>query len=193
MDERSITMNNKRGQTTFPLIYGILVMFLSILGIIIVGIVVYNINSGLDLDVNVGQVNLRTVNAQTIGQLNFAVAQNADWWGIALIFGLILGLFLSSYFTRGSYPKVGVIVDIGVIFSVFILSLYLRAIYSDVVTALNSAGQNFAVVYLTNTNYFILNLPIFVVVIGAIMMILFHSGIPPKSEELNIFPQVVTG
>lgn len=192
MDEGKM-IREKKGQTTFPLIFGIFVVFLSIIGIIFAGIVIGHVNSGLDIDVDVGQVNLRTVNSQTIGQLNFAVVQNADWWGIALIFGMIIGLFLSSYFMRGRFPKIGIILDIGVILVVFIVSLYLRAIYSDVVTALSSGGENFAITYLQNTNYFILNLPVFVVIIGAVMMILFHSGIPPKSEELNVVPEVVTG
>lgn len=191
MDERK--KMNRRGQTTIFLFIAVVILVLIMLAIIVLGIVSTNVNSALNIDTQIGNVNLSSVNAQTIGKFNTMVVNNADWWGIASIAGMILGLFISAYFVRNSYPKLGIILDLAFIFVTFIVSLYIRAIYSSVVTALSSAGQNFAVNNLTHSNFFILNLPIFVAIIGAVMMILFHSGIPAKSEELNTVPEIITG
>lgn len=179
-------MRNNRGQVTMALIVGLIIIFLGALVLIVIGIVSTNINSALDQDVDIGQVNLATVNAQTFGQFNTMVVNNADFWGMGLIIGMILGIWAGAYFTRNSFPTLGIIIDLGFIFLCFLVSLYIRAAYSDVVIALSGAGQSFAVDSLTNTNYFILNLPIFIAIIGVVAMIIFHMKLPPKAEELNI-------
>jgi hypothetical protein len=190
MDQRK---TNKRGQVTIFLLVGLLIAFIGVLLIIVIGFFSTNLNESLDLDIELGQVNLQEYNALTIGKFNEMVVNNADFWGLSIIFGMVLGLLIGAYFTRNSYPKVGLIIDIGTIFLAFLVSLYLSAVYSDVVIALSSSGQDFAVDHLTKTNFFILNLPIFVTIIGVIMMIVFHGAIPPKPDELNTVPNVVTG
>ena len=184
---------NKKGQVTLFFLMALVTIFLTLLVIIIIGIVSTNINSALDIDIDLGQVNLQEYNSLTYGKYNEMVVNNADFWGLSLIIGMVLGLWGGAYFTRGRYPKLGVLIDIGIIFIAFLISLYLTSVYSSIVTALSSAGQNFAVEHLTGTNYFMLNLPIFVAIIGVIMMIIFHSSLPPKPEELNTNMDVVTG
>ncbi len=184
-------MINKKGGITVFMFLGLLVLFLSIIFLIVFGIVVVNMNEALSQNVTIGQVNLKTVSDDTFGKFNTMVVNNADWWGTAIIFGMVMGLFLASYFTRNTLPKITIIMDIFFIFVAFIFSLYLSAVYSTLVTALTSAGQTFAEVSLSKTSFFILNLPLFTVVIGVIMMIIFHSGIPRKSEETRTISNIV--
>lgn len=185
-------MMNKKGAITIFMLYGFIILFLGVIFIIVLGIVTVNMNEALSQNLTIGQVNLKTVSDDTFGKFNTMVINNADWWGTAIIFGMVMGLFLSSYFIRSALPKITIILDIFFIFVAFIFSLYLSAIYSTLVTALTSAGQTFAEVSLSKTSFFILNLPIFTVVIGVVMMILFHSGIPRKSEEVNRISNIVT-
>ncbi len=179
-------MINQKGMSTIFILFGFLVLVVFVISIIVLGIVSVNINDALSQNVSVGKVNLKEVSDDTFGQFNRMVLENADWWGTAIIFGMVIGLFLSSYFTRGFLPKISLLLDIFMIFVAFIFSLYLSAVYNDIVVALTSAGQTFPVEFLPNTSFFILNLPLFTVVIGVIMMILFHAGIPRKSEEARI-------
>ena len=139
-----------------------------------------------------GQVNLKTVSDGTFGKFNTMVVNNADWWGISIIFGMVLALFLTSYFSRNSFPKIAIILDLFFILVAFIFSLYLSTIYNQIVVALGDAGQTFAQSHLSNTSYFILNLPLFTAVTGVIMMILFHSSIPRKSEEAGLITNIPT-
>lgn len=185
-------MKNKRGATTIFILGGILIVFLGVIFLIVFGIFSTNLNDALSQDISVGQVNLQTVSDQTIGQFNTMVVNNADWWGTAIIFGMVLALFLVSYFARGSLPKIAIILDLFFIFVAFIFALYLSAAYNQVVVALTSAGETFAEVSLPNTSYFILNLPLFTAIIGVVMMILFHSSIPRKSEEQNLITNIPT-
>lgn len=188
MDE---SMINKKGVSTIFILLGFLVLFLGVIFLIVLGVISTNIDSALSQNVTIGQVNLKTVSDDTFGKFNTMVINNSDWWGTAIIFGMVMGLFLTSYFTRNTFPKITIILDLFFIFVAFILSLYLSAIYSTLVTSLTSAGQTFAQVYLPKTSYFILNLPLFTVIIGVVMMILFHSSIAKKSEESRIISNIV--
>ncbi len=174
---------NKRGQSTILMILLVVALFFATILLLVGGLVTTSINSALDIDVDMGQVNLREVNANTFGQFNDMVVNNADWWGISLIFGMILGLFLSSYILRGRLPKWGLILDIFIIIFVFIISLYISSIYGTLLDGLASAGITFLEDHVVKTSMFVLNLPVFVVIIGVIMMILFHSSIPRRNEE----------
>lgn len=185
---------NNRGIVNMFLLVGLLIIFMGAIVLIVFGIVSININSALNQNVEIGQVNLATVNAQTIGKFNEMVVNNADFWGLGIIFGTILGLWGGAYFTRNSFPRLGIIIDIGFIFLAFLVSLYFRAIYSETVIALVNAGQTFPTDYLTRTNFIMLNLPIFIAIIGVVSMIIFYMRLPPRAEELALTSGgVVTG
>lgn len=176
-------MKNKRGQSTWMMIIMVIALFFTTILLLVGGLVTTRINDALDRDIDMGQVNLQEVNANTFGKFNEMVINNADWWGISLIFGMILGLFLSSYILRNKFPKWGMILDIFIILFVFLISLYISSIYQTLLDSLASAGITFLEDYVVKTSMFVLNLPVFVVIIGVIMMILFHSSIPKKTEE----------
>ncbi len=176
-------MINKRSQSTIFLSILILGVFLSAIVLLVLGLVVTNINEALDIDVEIGQVNLAEENAVTFGKFNEMIVVSADWWGMSIIFGLVFGLFLSAYFVRGSFPKWAIILDLFLILFAFIISLYISAAYQTVIDAFASVDETFLEDVIPNTSMFIINLPIFVPVIGAIMMILFHSSLPRRSEE----------
>lgn len=176
-------MINKKAQSTIMMIIMVIALFFSVILLLVVGITSVSINTALDQDVDMGQVNLAEVNADTFGKFNEMVVINADWWGISLIFGMIIGLFLSSYVVRGKFPKWGIILDIFIIIFVFLVSLYISSTYQILIDALAAADITFLEDYAIKTSMFTLNLPIFVVIIGVIMMILFHSSIPKRTEE----------
>lgn len=175
--------HQKKGQITIFILLIMLVMFIALIFILVGGIVVKYMNSALDIDVDLGQVNLREYNAQTMGQVNTMYVNNADWWGMSIIFGMIIGLFLSAYFTRNSLPKLGLILDIFIIITMTIMGGYFSASYSTILDSLAQAGETFLEDVTPKTSMFMLNLPIFIPIIGVIMMIIFHSSIPRRSEE----------
>ncbi len=176
-------MINKRGQSTLLMVILLVALFLGTILLLVGGLVTTQINSALDVNVSMGQVNLKDINAVTFGKFNEMVINNSDWWGMSLIFGMIFGLFLSSYLLRNRFPKWGIVLDIFIIMFVFFVSLYISSIYGTLLDALSSAGITFLEDHVVKTSMFVLNLPVFVVVIGVIMMILFHSSIPKRTEE----------
>lgn len=176
-------MRNRRGQMTILMVILLLGLFFASILLLVGGIAVTRMNAALDQDIDVGQVNLGEVNANTFGKFNEMVVVNADWWGMSLIFGMILGLFLSSYFLRDRFPKWGIVLDIFIILLIFFISLYVSAIYQTLLDEFALIGETFLEDHVTKTSMFILNLPVFVVIIGVVMMILFHSSIPRRTEE----------
>lgn len=176
-------MKNKKGQATIFMIFLLIALFMGVIISLVGGLAVTKMNEVLDVSLEVGQTNLSEVNALTFGKYNEMWVVSADWWGMSLIFGLILGLTLSAYFVRGTFPKWGLILDIFIILGIFIASLYLSASYQTLIDALADAGETYLEDTIPRTSMFILNLPIFIVIIGALMMILFHGALPRKTEE----------
>lgn len=174
---------NPRGQMSVFLILMMVAVLLMAIMLFAGGIVVVKINDALDQDIDMGQVNLQEVNAKHFGVFTSTFLNNADWWGLSVIFGMIMGLFLSAYFLRNRFPKWGLILDIFLIVGSFIVALYISSIYITLLDALAGAGETFLEDYTPKTSMFIKNLPIFTVIIGVIMMVLMHSSIPRKTEE----------
>lgn len=176
-------MMNKKSQTTILMIVLVLGLFLGLILLLVIGMTTTKINDVLDLNISIGQVNLAEENANTFGKYNEMVVTGADWWGMSLIFGMIFGLFLSAYVLRNRFPKWGLILDIFLIMFFFIVSLYMSSSYSLLLDELANAGETFLEDHVTKTSMFMVNLPIFIVIIGVVMMILFHSSIPRRTEE----------
>jgi len=176
-------MENKKSQSTIFIVILIVGVLLGSILLLTGGLVVVKINEALNIDVEVGQVNLAEENAKTWGKFTEMYVTSADWWGISLIFGMVFGLFLSSYFVRGSFPKWGIVLDLFIILFAFILSLYISSSYQTLVDAMATVDETFLEDVIPKTSMFILNLPIFIPIIGVIMMVLFHSSIPRRTEE----------
>ena len=175
-------MNNK-GQMTIFMVLLLVGLFFGLILILVGGIVTTKVNEALDQNISIGQVNLATENAKSFGKFNEMFIISADWWGMSLIFGMIIGLFLSAYFVRDRFPKWWLILDIFMILFIFLISLYISSSYSLVLDALAEAGETFLEDHVTKTSMFMLNLPVFVVIIGVVMMVLLHSSIPRSTEE----------
>lgn len=173
----------KRGQSTVLIVILLVGLFFGTILLLVAGLVSTKMNDALDQDISVGQVNLAQVNAQTFGKFNQMVVGSADFWGMCLIFGMIFGLLLSSYTLRNRFPKWGIVLDIFMILFAFLISLYIAATYQTLLDALASVGETFLEDSAPKTSMFVLNLPVFIVIIGVLMMILFHSAIPRRTEE----------
>jgi len=174
---------NKKGQMTLLLILLVLGLFVAVVFLLVGGIVMVRINNALDQDIDVGQVNLADINADTFGHATTMYLNNADWWGICLIFGMVLGIFLSAYILRNQYAKWMIILDIFIIVAVFMIALYMSSTYQTLLDALANVGEDFLEAYTPKTSLFFLNLPIFIPIIGVIAMVLSHSSIPKRREE----------
>lgn len=186
-------MNNKRGQITFLVFLGLFAFAAIALVLFFVGTITLKFGSSLDQNINIGQVNLHTTYDNTFGQFTTMVLNHADLWGVMFIFGMIIGLFLAAYFLRNTGSKVFMVVDIFILLASFVVSVYVRAIYSKTIIAFESAGQTFTSAYLPHTSFFVLNLPIFVAIIGVIAMILIYAGIPAKADEVNTIANITAG
>lgn len=65
----------------------------------------------------------------------------------------------------------------------FMVALYFSSTYSTLLDALAGAGETFLEDYTPRTSSFMIHLPIYIVIVGVIMMFLFHSAIPRTKEE----------
>lgn len=175
--------NNKNAQMSFLIIPMLILLMGAVLLILIGGILTIKFYDSLHQDVEIGQVNLQNVTEDSFGYFKTMYINSAEWWGLSIIFGMVIGIFLTSYLTRNSIPKWGIILDIFIIIGTFILCLYISGIYADLLESMATANETFLEDYTPKTSMFILNLHIFSVIIGAIAMFLFHSTIPKKKEE----------
>lgn len=174
-------MKDKRGITfnIFSIIVWILV------GIILLGtlgFIFHSIRNGLNQDVMLGQVNLSNVSESTLGIFDDALDTNLDLYGLFLIFGMIGGLFVASFMLRGSRNKLLIVVDLILMIAVYLLAVLIANSYETLLIGANGVISQFEG-SMPKTSNFILHLPRYVVVIGAVCMILFYTLIPKREDE----------
>ena len=174
-------LKNKRGIATIETIYFAVIVFLMI---VIIGVFAYAFNlitGSVGQDVMVGAVNLSNVTANTLGQINTAALDNLNLIGMMIIFGMILGLVINAYFTRNEYPKLFFVIDIIILIITYIVSVYISNAYETIITT--APFQTIFQSNLSSASTFLLNLPIYSVVVGIIIMIITYSNIPRSAKE----------
>lgn len=179
---------NKKGLATIGVFTFIFMVFIWIL---FLGILVFIFNqtaTSLDIDVDLGQVNLGEIVQDTFGKLNEGLLSGADTIGLVIIFGMIITMFANAYIFRGEYPRLFLIIDIILLVFAYILSVYISNTYEILINA--SSTLNVFIDTLPKASTFILRLPTYVGVIGAIIMILSYSGFPRETEEEIIVGQI---
>jgi hypothetical protein len=172
---------DKRG-ITFNLFYalGMILALILILGIL--AFVFNSMYSGLNQDVMLGNVNLSNITEGTFGVFVDSYNNNLDLYGLFVIFGTIIGLFLASFIMRGKWDKLLIIVDILIMTIAYIFSVIISNTYETFLNASAGVITQFEGL-MPKTSNFLLHLPRYVVVIGAVCMILFYTIIPKKEGE----------
>lgn len=171
-------MKNKRGIQGPVTIQMFLFVIVAFLAIIFLGLYVFVfdlVTTNIGIDVDVGQVNLQDVTNQTLGKLNIALGLNADILGVILLLMMAVMMILNGFFLGRENSRLWIIGDIFILVFVFILSVYIAQIYS---TFINSTTLlDVYINDLPKSSKFILNLPIYIATIGALIMIVSYSAI----------------
>jgi len=178
---------NKKGGSVFGMF---LIIFLIFFGIVFLGLGLLIFNSFdtmLDMDVDVGQANLAEVNNQTFGQMNDAFIATADTMGIFLIFGMVLALFINAYITGNRWPKLFFIIDIAILITCIIIAIYLSISYDILINSAEILSDVY-IDKMPKTSTFVLQMPLYVSIIGAIIMILSYAGLKriDRRSEVNV-------
>lgn len=173
-------MKNK-GIVTLNLI---IILFLMITGVLFIGISVYifgKINTSLDLDIEMGNVNFKDVKDDTFGQLNSGFLNSADFLGVAVILGMIFLMIGNAFMTGRDYPRLMFVIDLFILFFAFIIAVYLAQAFSLVI----GSTEEFNIFRdsMPNSSRFILNLPIYVGIIGSLIMIASYITLTRRVED----------
>lgn len=177
-------IKDKRG-ITFNIFYVLVMIFVIVIVLGIMGFVFNAVYNGLNVDVQLGQVNLSNATQETYGVFNTAYNNNMDLFGLFLIFGMIGGFLIASFLMRGKWDKLLIIVDIIILVVVYIASVLLSNAYETLLIASNGVISQFEG-SMPKTSNFILHLPRYVVIIGVLAMVLFYAGIPKRENEQEI-------
>ena len=174
---------NKKGISTIQLF---LFIFVAFLGILFLGLAMWGfdlVNDALSQDVEVGQVNMLNVTNSTFGQLNTAFLDLGDSLGIILILSMAVFMFINAYFLGKRIPKLFIVLDIFILIFAFLLSVYISQSYELVINSssiLSIYGDN-----LPKSSAFILNLPLYVGIIGVLIMIFTYAGLRKSTPDLE--------
>ena len=138
------------------------------------------VNDNLSVDIEVGQVNLKNVTDSTFGQINTALTNNADILGMVLLLMMSVMMMINGFFLGRDNSKLWIIGDIFILIFVFILSVYIAQIYDTFINA--TTTLDVFINDLPKSSKFIINLPIYVATIGALIMIVSYSAINSREE-----------
>jgi len=174
-------MKDKRG-ITYNIFYVLAVLIFGVVLLAVLGFIFNSVRNGLNQDVMLGQVNLSNASESTFGVFDDAYNTNLDLFGLFLIFGMIGGLLIASFMLRGTWNKLLIVVDLILMIVVYITAVLISNTYEHLLIASNGVISQFEG-SMPKTSNFILHLPRYVVVIGAVCMILFYSAIPRREDE----------
>lgn len=174
-------MKDKRG-ITFNLFYVMAMIIFGVVLLAVLGFIFHSVRVGLNQDEMIGQVNLSNVSESTFGVFDDSLNNNLDLFGLFLIFGMIGGLLISSFMLRGKWNKLLIVVDLLIMIVVYIFAVLISNSYEQILIASNGVISQFEG-SMPKTSNFLLHLPRYVVIIGAVSMILFYSMIPRREDE----------
>jgi len=177
-------MKNKKGTS---LILGLVIVFASLLMAIFLGITVYSfnlVNTILSEDVDIGQVNLKTVSEATFGQINSGLVGNADTIGIIILLGMCLMMIINGYYIGSKNPKMFFVIDVFLLALFFIPSIYVSQIYEIFINS-STVFQSTFIDTIPNVSKFVLNLPKIIASVGIITMILSYAGIRKDDDRVG--------
>jgi len=177
-------MRNKKGTS---LVWGLVIVFSSLLIAIFLGITVYSFNLVNDVfsqDVDIGQVNLKSVSDTTFGQINTGILNNADTIGIILLLGMCLMMILNGYYIGSKNPKLFFVIDVFLLALFFIPSIYVSQIYETFINSSTVFTDTF-INTIPNVSKFMLNLPQIIASVGVITMILSYAGIRKDDDTVK--------
>lgn len=174
-------MKDKRG-ITFNIFYVLVMMIFGVVILAVLGFIFHSVRTGLNQNEMIGQVNLSNASESTFGVFDDAYNTNLDLFGLFLIFGMIGGLLIASFMLRGSWNKLLIVVDLILMIAVYILAVLISNAYETLLIASNGVISQFEG-SMPKTSNFLLHLPRYCVIIGAVCMILFYSMIPRREDE----------
>ena len=172
---------NKKGMTTFQVMGFVFFAFFIVifLGIYTYGLSIFNtqmIELGEDIGF-VGDVNFSQNYNDTVREAIEVQIDTADNMGVAVLLGMIIIMMVLGF--KASHSKrLWIPMDLFIILVAFILSVYLASTFELFI----NTDPNLFTVYSTtldDSSTFILNLPIYVPIVGALIMILTYA-VPRK-------------
>ncbi len=175
-------MENKKGVQGPVTIQMFLFVIIAFFAILFLGLYVFAfdlVTDNLAVDVDVGQVNLKNVTDSTMGQLNIALGLNADILGIVILLMMAVMMILNGFLLGRGNSRLWIVGDIFILIFVFIFAVYIAQVYETFINA--TTLLDVYINDLPKSSTFILNLPIYVATIGALIMIVSYSAI----NELN--------
>lgn len=151
--------------------------------IIIFGVMTYGFDiatTELKTIGDLGNVNGTQAVIDTFGAFNDALAPGLRLISIAIIFGLIMFAFLSSYMIEEGHPAF-IIVHIVMTVLAVVISVYLANYYETLLT-----GQPFSSFLLSFKvgTHILLNLPLWITVIGLISTLLLFIKISKREQSI---------
>jgi len=176
-------MKNKKGISTIA--YFFLVIVLLFVFSIIFGLGIYasnQVNTALmSVEGDVGSVNFQNATAATWGQMNSGLNNSANLIGAGLMFAMFIGMLINAFLTRGENVKIFIIVDIVILLVAFLFSTYISNAYEEIIqiSDLSTTFQQ----TMNMGSSFMLNLPLYVLIFGILIMVISYSGIPASREE----------
>lgn len=171
-------MNIKASSVTPIFIFAIVSIFI-VLGAGFIWYISSIINSALDVDIDIGQVNLQDINNKTFGQVHSGLTKTIDYLGLAILLGMVLFMFGNAYFF-GDKNKIWIPVDIFIIVFIFVVSVYISQIFDIFINS--DALFSFFNSELPNSSRFMRNLPIISVIVGSIVMIITYLATEHRDQ-----------
>lgn len=152
-------------------------IMLGFIGIIMIGIFVFGANlidqTFGSINVMIGEVNFTEAYDDTLGQGINTFLDQADSYGLGLLFGMIILIVISSFIFKEKH-KLWLILEFIILIVSFIFAVTIQRIFNTYIN-LSSEFLDIYSIQLINSSKFILNLPIIIPIVWAFIVILSYG------------------
>lgn len=180
-------MASKKGFSTTWTLFAFI--FFALFAVFILGILYYmgsTANSVLEsVDLTVGNQSFHDAYEETLGAGFDAGLSNLSNIALGLLLGMIVLMLVVGYMSGGN-TKIMIIADIAIIVVVFMTSVYLTQSFDSFI----NSNEEFFIIYseeFENASRIVLNLPIYVAVVGALIIIVTYAAKRKKEPEVVSF------
>lgn len=164
------------------LVVAIFVMFFFVLTMGVFTYIAVTVDDAFEsVDLNISGYTFNETYQDTLGLGVNAIIDQADMWGMFLLFGMVLLMIICGYFFN-SNQKLWIILEIFILVVTFIIAGVLQYTFNEAIHASSELLDIYST-QLEKSSTFILALPFIIPVIWLIMMIIVYGRFKRKSFE----------
>lgn len=180
-------MENKRGMITIQLIFLIFIAFfvLIFLGVTYFGFSLFHTQIQSISDFSLGNISFQESYEDTLGAGIESFTNMLNWMALGTLLGMVFVMTIVGYSFQ-TRSRLMIVLDIGIILVAFTLAVLISQSFETFINSSDAFLDIFSTEFYASSR-FLLNLPIYVTIVGAFIMIVSYGSVIIRRKEGTVY------